>query len=161
MAAGRFAGSVALAMEPYSYRADPLVPPFDDRHPIVFMDGECALCTRAARTIARLDKAEEFRICPIQTPLGRAILCHYDMNPGDPATWLYLENGVAHGSMEGVVRAGRRMGGIARLTALLLILPRPVRDSLYNCIVRTRYRLFGRADMCGIPDAALRKRLLT
>ena len=40
------------------YRADPLVPLFDDRHPIVFMDGECALCTRAARTIARLNKAE-------------------------------------------------------------------------------------------------------
>ena len=58
----------------YSYRDDPDVPAFDDRNPIVFMDGTCALCTTSARMIARFDRSQAFRICPVQSPTGRAVL---------------------------------------------------------------------------------------
>ncbi len=83
------------AMEAYSYRLDPAVPSFDDSSPIVFMDGECALCSGAARTIARLDRKNEFRICPVQTALGRAVLAHYGLSAEEPTTWLSLEVGVS------------------------------------------------------------------
>lgn len=148
------------AMERFSYRTDLRVPRFDDRYPIVVMDGECALCTGAARTIARMDKEGEFRICPVQSDLGSGLLQHYGLNPDDPSTWLYLEDGVAHGSMDGVIRAGKRLGGIGRGLVVLLILPKPMRDWIYNMIARNRIRVFGRADMCATPDEALKKRLL-
>jgi DCC1-like thiol-disulfide oxidoreductase len=60
--------------ERYSYRHDPSVPEFDDSGPITFMDGDCTLCSTGARLIARLDRCREFRICPVQTPLGKAVL---------------------------------------------------------------------------------------
>ncbi|MEM7446243.1 MAG: DCC1-like thiol-disulfide oxidoreductase family protein, partial [Pseudomonadota bacterium] len=80
----------ALSSQAYSYRRDPNVHDFDDTRPIVIMDGECALCARSARLLSRLDKREEFRICPSQSPLGRAVLGHYGLNADDPDTWLYL-----------------------------------------------------------------------
>ena len=43
---------------------------------------------------------------------------------------------------------------------LLRLLPRRVRDRLYGMLARNRYRLFGRADMCAVPDPALRARLI-
>ncbi len=79
-----------IEREAYSYRGDDTVPAFEDRGPVVFMDGDCVLCTRGARIIARLDRAGEFRICPIQTPLGRGMLKHYGLDPEDPDSWLYL-----------------------------------------------------------------------
>jgi predicted DCC family thiol-disulfide oxidoreductase YuxK len=150
-----------LNREPYSYRAETTVPPFDDSGPIVFMDGECALCSRTARLIARLDRQSEFRICPVQTDLGRAILQHYGLDPGNPESWLYLAGGKAYASLEAVIEAGTRMGGMAQLVRVLLILPRPVRDWVYCRIARNRYAVFGRQQMCAIPDPALRRRLLT
>jgi len=145
----------------YSYRGDKSVLPFDDRGPIVFMDGDCVLCTFGARAIARLDRVAEFRICAIQTRLGESVLRHYGLNPQAPYSWLYLVDGHAYTSLDAMIRAGRRMGGWGQLLAPLAILPRSVQDWLYARLARNRYCLFGRTDMCAIVDAKLKQRLLT
>lgn len=144
----------------FSYRDDPAVPPFDDHGPIAFMDGGCALCTTGARLIARFDRAREIRICPIQTPLGCAVLTHYGIAPGDPETWLYLEDGAAYTSIDAMIRVGSRIGGWGKALGVLRVLPRPVQDWFYRRIARNRYRLFGRTDMCAVPDPDLRARLM-
>lgn len=109
----------AIGPKAYSYRGDSGVPSFDDRGPIVFMDGECALCTGAARVIARLDKRGEFRICPIQSDLGQAILQHYGLDYGNPDSWIYLADGNAFASLDAVIEAGTRLGGVrAAFTSL-------------------------------------------
>jgi predicted DCC family thiol-disulfide oxidoreductase YuxK len=145
----------------YSYRKDGGVPHFDDNGPIVFMDGECALCTGVARVIARLDKRGEFRICPIESQLGQAVLRHYGLDFENPESWLYLADGKAFASLDAVIEAGSRLGGPAQLMRVLMVLPRPARDWLYRRIARNRYAIFGRARMCAVPDAALKQRLLT
>jgi predicted DCC family thiol-disulfide oxidoreductase YuxK len=145
---------------PYSYRADPAVPAFDDAAPIVFMDGECALCSGAARTIARLDRRGDVRICPVQSPLGQAVLRHYGHNPEDPDTWLYLERGEAFGDFDGLIRLARRLGGLARLAGVLALLPKGAQTWLYRLIARNRIKWFGRADLCAMPDAEVAARLI-
>ncbi|MFU1477997.1 thiol-disulfide oxidoreductase DCC family protein [Roseovarius sp. C7] len=127
---------------------------------LTVMDAQCALCARGARWIARHDRREEFRILPIQTPLGEALLRHYGMDPQDPASWLYIENGRAYSSLDAIIRVGQRFGGLWRGLAVLRLLPRPVQDWLYARIARNRYRVMGRTDMCALPDPALRKRLI-
>jgi predicted DCC family thiol-disulfide oxidoreductase YuxK len=145
---------------PFSYRDDPAVPAFDDRGPIAFMDGECGLCTTGARLIARLDRKGEFRICQTQTALGRAVLGHYGLDPDDPASWLYLADGVADGSLDGIIRAGRRLGGVAHVLVVLRLLPPAAQDWLYARLARNRYRVFGRAKMCERPGPELARRLI-
>ena len=146
--------------DPYSYRADPAVPDFDDRQPIAFMDGDCTLCTTGARLIGRYDRRGEFRICPIQSDLGRAILIHYGVDPDSPETWLYLVDGRAYTSVDAMIRAGRRVGGPGWLLQPFRIVPRPVQDWLYRRIARNRYAVLGRTPMCAVPDPELRRRLL-
>ena len=150
-----------LDREAYSYRPGNSVPHFDDFGPVVFMDGDCALCTGAARIIAKLDDSGEFRICPVQSKLGQAILRHYGLDPMSPDSWLYLVEGRAYTSLDAVIRAGQRFGGAGRWLGIFAILPRPVQDWLYRRIARNRYSIFGRAKMCAIPDAALARRLLS
>ena len=145
---------------PYSYRDDPLVPRFDDAAPLAVMDGECALCSWGARMIHRLDGSGVVRICPAQSPLGAALLRHYGLGDEDPPSWLFIEDGIAHVDCDAVIHAGRRLGGAGRLAAPLRILPRGMRDWFYRGFARNRYRLFGRGDMCALPDPAFQRRLL-
>ncbi len=145
---------------PYSYRDDPSVPDFDDTGPVAVMDGECALCSWGARTIARLDRAGEFRICPTQSPTGAALVRHFGLEPEDPETWLFLENGQAWSGMEAIIRIGARTGGAGRLASIMRVLPRGGREWLYRRVAHNRYR-FGRSDMCALPDPELARRLLT
>ena len=149
-----------LDRKPYSYRDDPAVPSFDDAGCIAVMDGDCALCSWGARTIARLDSKETFRICTVQSPLGTALARHYGLEPGDPETWLFLEKGEAASGMEAIILIGERLGGVGRLATALRVLPRSWREWVYRRIARNRYR-FGRTDMCATPDSGLRRRLMT
>lgn len=145
---------------PYSFRTDPAVPQFDDSAPLAVMDGECAICSWGARMIHRLDRSGTVRISPVQSPLGAALLRHYGLDPADPASWLFIDQGVAHADFEAVLHVGRRFGGMARLVGILRILPRPWRDWLYRRLARNRYALFGRGDLCAVPDPGLLKRIL-
>lgn len=144
----------------FSFRDDPDVPRFDDSAPVAVMDAECAVCSWGAQMIHRLDRSGAVRICPIQTPLGAALMRHYQLDPSDPSSWLFIDEGRAHVDFEAVLHAGRRFGGWAGLTAGLRVFPRPVRDWLYKRLARNRYALFGRADMCAMPDPAFQSRLL-
>lgn len=146
--------------EPYSYRSDPAVPTFDDSGPITFMDGECVLCTFGAKLIARFDRDDQFRICRVQTPLGQAMLAHYGLSMGDPESWLLLVDGKAYTSLDAMIRAGRLIGGFGWALQPLRLLPRPLQDWLYRRIASNRYAMFGRTDMCAVPDPALRAKLM-
>jgi predicted DCC family thiol-disulfide oxidoreductase YuxK len=145
----------------FSYRDDAAVPAFADDGPIVFMDGECVLCSQSARLLTKLDRKGEFRICPMQSDIGQAVLRHYGLDPGNPDTWLYLVDGYAYTSLDGIVKAGRRLGGWGLMLWPLSLLPRTVQDWLYRRVARNRYALFGRTAVCMLPDPRLRERILT
>jgi predicted DCC family thiol-disulfide oxidoreductase YuxK len=144
----------------YSYRNDPSVPKFDDKHPVAVMDGTCALCSAGARLIDRFDRSGQIRICPATTDLGRALLRHHGMDADDPESWLFLVNGHAYESMDAWIRAAWTVGGAGRAMQVLRILPRGVQDWLYRRVARNRYQIFGRTDLCAVAKPSLRARLI-
>ena len=146
--------------KPYSYISDPAVATFDDSGPRTVMDAKCGICARGARWIARCDTPVEFGIIPMQSELGAALLTHYGMDPTDPTSWLYLEDGVPYTSLNAFVRVGRRLGGINHIFRPLSWLPTKVQNWMYLLVARNRYRLSKSVDMCGLPDPELQKRLI-
>ena len=144
----------------YSFRSDPGIPEFDTDRILLVMDGECALCSGAARRIANLDKHDAVRITPVRSALGTALMTHYRLDPGDPTTWLMIENGRAFGSLPAILRLGRKLHPVFLLAQPLGLLPRKVQDWLYARLARNRYRLFGYTDICAMPDPALQQRLI-
>ncbi|WP_428517135.1 thiol-disulfide oxidoreductase DCC family protein [Roseovarius sp.] len=123
------------------------------------MDGDCSLRSWVARQIARLDRAENFRICPVQSRTGDALVRHYGLQSKDTETWLFLENGQAWSGTEAITRIGERLGGAGKLATLMRVFPRRSREWVYRRIARNRYR-FGKSDICATPDEKLRRRLM-
>lgn len=145
----------------FSYLKDPSVPDFDDSAPIAVMDAECALCSWGARMIHRLDRTGTVRICPVQSKLGTALMLHYGLDPCDPASWIFLKDGQPYADFEAVLYAGGQFGGWGHVVSVLRILPKSLRTWLYQRVARNRYAVFGRSDMCALPDPEFQKRLLT
>lgn len=144
----------------HSYRSDPAVPAFDDSRILLVMDAECALCSAAARRIARMDRHDRVRIAPVQSPLGRALLIHYALSPDDPDTWLTVSEGHARGSLDATMHLFPSLSRWAMPLKVLGLLPRGMRDWIYARIARNRYAVFGHADMCALPDPALQRKLI-
>lgn len=149
-----------LSNKPFSFVDDPAVPRFDVPDHFTVMDADCGLCARGAAWIARNDDEEKFRIVPVQSALGAALLRHYGMDPEDPLSWLYVERGRGYTSLDAIVRVGRELGGIWKILAVFNILPRGAQDYLYGVIARNRYKFLGRKSFCDIPDPRIRSRVL-
>lgn len=147
-------GPEAARREPYSYRHDPSVPDFPDDKPIIFIDGNCGLCSRVVRFVACHDIDGQIRFASIQIELGRAILAHYRMDANDASTWMLLEAGRASGSMKAVINVARKLSWPWPLFGRFVnLFPIHLQDWIYRRIARNRYRFFGLIDVCAqLPD---------
>jgi predicted DCC family thiol-disulfide oxidoreductase YuxK len=131
-----------------------------DAAAIAVMDATCALCSFGARMIHRLDRSGTIRICPVQSPLGQTLLAENGITVTDPESWLFIADSRVWTDFDAMAEVGMRCGGWGRLLGLLRLIPKPLRDWLYRRVARNRYAIFGRGDMCAIPDPAFRARLI-
>jgi predicted DCC family thiol-disulfide oxidoreductase YuxK len=146
--------------EAFSYRRDPAVPPFPDERPILIFDGKCVLCSGFARFILRADRHRRFRLLAAQTPLGAALYRHFALAPVDYETNILIENGAAWLKSEGSIRIFERLGFPWSLVAVARLLPRPLRDRLYDVVARNRLRWFGTRQTCYLADPSEADRFL-
>ncbi len=128
--------------------------------PIAVMDGDCALCAFGARMIHRLDRRGVIRICPVRTALGQRLLAAHGIAGADPESWLFPHGGRAFADFDAMAEVGRLTGGWGHALRLLRLIPGPVSRWLYRRVARNRYDVFGRGDVCAIPDPAFRARLI-
>lgn len=137
---------------PYSYRDDPAVPKFADDRPVIIFDGRCVLCARSAQFVLRHDRRRTYRMLAAQTPLGRALYAHYGLDPHNYESMILIADGVAWLKSEASIRIAQGLGLPWSLAAVLRVLPRAIRDRLYDVLARNRFRIFGRRDTCYLPD---------
>ena len=149
-----------MTREPYSYRNDPAVPSFPDDRPLILFDGDCVLCSGSARFILRHDRAGRFRLAPVQSPLGQALLAHYGVDPADPSTMLLIQDGEAWERSEAVLRIAVGLPAPISLASVLRLAPVGWRDAAYMWVARRRRRLTGSPTWCAMPNKASAGRIL-
>jgi predicted DCC family thiol-disulfide oxidoreductase YuxK len=126
----------------------------------VLIDGHCVLCSAAFRFVARRDPACQFRFAPLQGELGQIAAQALGIDPEDPASFAVVLRGRVYLKSTGVIHVMRRLTGW-RWTIVLLAVPGPLRDWVYDWVARNRYQLFGRLNACAMPEAGLERHVLT
>lgn len=126
--------------------------------PIWLYDGVCVLCSGGVRYTLRHERGHDIRFVAIQSHEGRELAQAHGIDPDEPDSFLFIENGRALAKSDGVLALARHLNGPVRLLLLGRALPKAWRDWLYDRVARNRYRLFGKKDTCEIPDPATRHR---
>jgi predicted DCC family thiol-disulfide oxidoreductase YuxK len=157
---GKAETMIMLQRAPYEYRDDLAVSRFADDRPIIVFDGECVLCSTFARFILRTDRVERFRLLAAQSALGTELYRHFGLRTDSYETYLLLEDGSAFLKSDATIRIFAGLGFPWRLATVARIVPRPLRDALYDFVARNRYRWFGQRT-CVVNDASWRGRLLS
>lgn len=127
---------------------------------MIVFDGVCVFCSGFAQTIVKLDRGKRFRFATAQSPFGEALFRKYGLATDNYETNLAIIDGAAFTKLDSFVAIMAALGWPWRAARLLLVLPRPLRDWLYDRVAKNRYALFGRKDNCEIPSAELRQRLI-
>jgi predicted DCC family thiol-disulfide oxidoreductase YuxK len=126
---------------------------------IVFFDGVCGLCNRFVDLLLRADRESRLRFAPLQGLTASERLRGHDPQ-AEPTTVILIEGERESERSEAAIHALAYLGGLWRLSEVFLLVPRGLRDALYDFIARHRYSWFGKRETCRIPTAAERARFL-
>ncbi len=134
--------------------------------PILLYDGICGLCNRFVQFVLKHDTKDRFRFAALQSEFAREILARHGVNAADLDT-VYM---VRDFQQSGELLVNRSDAALAVLSALggfwsllsgwMRILPRPLRDWGYNIVAGNRYRIFGKYDVCPLPNPRDRHKFL-
>ena len=127
---------------------------------IILFDGVCVLCESSVRFIIKRDKAGLFKFAAAQSDAGRQLQSDLGLDAMASETMILVKNGKTYDKSDAALEIARSLSGPWRLLALFEIIPRCLRDPVYNNIARRRYRWFGKKDTCMIPDDSFRQRFL-
>jgi len=126
---------------------------------LVLFDGVCVLCAGWVRFLLERDRAEFFRFTPIQSPYGRALAQRLGINAEMPETNAVIVGGRAHFKADSAMQALASLPRW-RWVRIFSVLPRRVRDWLYDRVARNRYQLFGRTEACMVPTPEIMRRFV-
>lgn len=109
-------------------------------------DGVCNLCNGLVQFIIRRDP--------------HARLHFAAMTSFSADTLVLLEHGRRYDRSDAVLRILRQLRAPWPLLFVFIVVPRPIRDWMYDVVARRRYRWFGRRETCMVPTPELRARFL-
>lgn len=130
-------------------------------HPIILFDGVCHLCQSSVKFIIRRDPEAVFRLGSLQSEAGKNLLDNYGMEiVGDPDSVILIHRGKVWQRSTAALKIARRLSGGWPLLYVFILVPRFLRDFIYDWIAANRYRWFGRDDSCMLPDPGMKERFL-
>lgn len=128
--------------------------------PIVLFDGVCNLCNGYIQWIIKRDPEGIFRFTSLQSEIGQDLLQKHQLDTKDLSTVVLIQNNKAYTHSNVALHMFKMLGGAWSLLYVFKIIPRPLRDAVYNIIARNRYKWFGEKTECMIPTPELQSRFL-
>jgi predicted DCC family thiol-disulfide oxidoreductase YuxK len=115
---------------------------------ILFYDGTCPFCHAVVRFVLPRDKYDLLKFSPLQ---GETIKEKHIDPMGMDSIILYTENGETLYKSEAAISLLMRLGGPWFILAKIMkLIPRVLRDAIYDLIAKIRYKIAGKtaSDSC-------------
>jgi len=132
---------------------------------IVLYDGVCGLCSRAVQFLLKRDRLDRLQFASLQSDLAAKVLNRHGMDPkGLDTVYAVLNYGEQNETLlakgDAFLFFAGVVGGIWSVARVVKIIPRPVRNWLYDFVARHRYQVFGKSESCMLPDPKQRHKFL-
>ena len=126
----------------------------------ILFDGVCNLCNGFVRFVVARDPAARFRFAALTSPAAARVLREAGVTPPLPDSMILIEEGRVFMRSDAPLRIARGLSCPWPLLYGFIVVPRVIRDRVYDFIAGRRYRWFGRREVCMVPTPELRQRFL-
>ncbi len=132
-----------------------------DHTAIVLFDGVCNFCNSSVNFIIRHDKKAHFKFAPIQSQIGKVLCEKFEIDLKKIDSIILIENDQFYFKSSAILRITKKLNGVYPLLFGFIIIPRFVRDAVYDLIARNRYKWFGKKESCMIPTPDVKERFIS
>lgn len=129
-------------------------------NPIILFDGVCNFCNYWVTFAIKRDRKNKLKFTPLQGETAKQLLPQFHINPSSLSSVIFIDNGKAYTQSSAAIQICKHLDGGWKLFYALIIIPKFMRDGLYNIMARNRYKWFGKKESCMIPTPELKERFL-
>lgn len=126
---------------------------------IIFIDGDCLVCSSFVKFIHRRDKENRFLFSALQSDFASQHPCLKEHDLSNLDTVILLEEGQTYTKSDAVIRVISKLGILWRVFRVFYILPPKFRDAMYDSFAVNRY-LFGSKKYCDLPSPELERKFI-
>ena len=125
------------------------IPEGNPTKPVLLYDGMCNLCSKIIVWLALKDRYNSIMLMPFQDEKASA----YELDSSAENSVAFVApNGQKFVRSNAVLMVLKTLGGgWYLLWFLIYIVPKPLRDWLYNLVAKSRYKWFGVRESCYYP----------
>lgn len=130
------------------------------QHSIILFDGVCNLCNAAVHFVIKRDKKNQFLFASLQSAEGKKILAEYNLPEDEIHSFILFEDGKIYTRSTAALTVMKKLNGLWSFFYGFILVPKFIRDGVYNIVAKKRYQWFGRKNECMIPTPQLRSKFL-
>ena len=127
--------------------------------PVILFDGVCNLCTGSVQFILKRDKEKKFLFASLQSNYGQALLKQFGLPTDLFNSFILYQDGKIFTRSTAALKMFQQLKGW-KWVKICWIVPKFIRDAVYNLIARNRYKWFGQKNECWLPSPELNARFL-
>ena len=115
--------------------------------------------------LLKRDHRDRFRFASLQSEVAAQLLRRHGTDAADLDTvYVVVDYGKPSERLlsrsDAIIHLLQRLGGIWTVFAAGKILPKSFRDSFYKFVATNRYRVFGKYDVCLMPEERFKHKFL-
>ena len=128
--------------------------------PIIFFDGVCNLCNASVQFIIKRDKEQRFLFSSLQSKKAQKLLPSEFVELNNYQSLILKKGEDIKTKSSAALTISKHLSGFWPALYFFMIIPKFLRDFVYDIIASNRYQWFGRKDECMIPSTELRARFI-
>ena len=114
------------------------------------------MCNASVLFVIERDKKNVFQFASLQSSFGQQVLKKHQLSSSDFDSMILLQDGTIHQRSDAALRIAKELSGAWKLLYGFIIVPRFIRNGVYNFVARNRYKWFGKQEACMIPTPELK-----
>lgn len=127
---------------------------------LILFDGVCGWCTGWVQFLIKRDTNKWFQFAPLQSPLGQHLLTTYNLPQENFSTFVVVTPEGYFTKSTAALHIMHRLGGMWRIWYVFILIPKSLRDRVYDFIAQYRYQLRGTLTSCYRPPQEYQDRFL-
>tara|TARA_R110002020_G_scaffold432079_5_gene642131 strand:- start:294 stop:698 length:405 start_codon:yes stop_codon:yes gene_type:complete len=129
-------------------------------HKIILFDGVCNFCNSTINFVIRKDIEDKFRFASLQGETGKLLLEKYKIDTLATDSIVLIENDKAYTKSTAALHIARGLKGWYSLLYGFMIIPKFLRNTIYDYVARNRYKWFGKKDSCMLPNPSIKTKFI-
>jgi len=129
-------------------------------HKIILFDGVCNLCNGAVTFIIKRDKKDVFKFAALQSEIGQELISKFNIDTEKVDSIILIDGEKYYSKSSAALRISKDLSGAYPLLFGFMVVPKFIRNSVYDYIAKNRYKWFGKKESCMIPTSELKAKFL-